>query len=178
MSREDIIAIASRLLAIYLAVLSTQIPISLLSIPDSQPIENSFLLIQLGTAASILALSALLWFFPLTVARKLLPVMREPQPLVSAPGALALSLALAVLGFWLLARAVSDVTYWATVIWFSSRSALPMELLPEHKAGIVTTVVEFALALALILGNRGIANWVRRLRYGTGVDGQEQPGAL
>jgi hypothetical protein len=177
-SREDIIAVASRLLAVYLAVVSTQIPISLLSLPDSQPVEASLLFIQLGTAASILALAALLWFFPLTVARRLLPVMRDPQPPVSVPGALALSLALAVLGFWLLAKAVSDVVYWSTVLFFSSRSAVPMEFLPEHKADMVTTVVELAIAATLILGNRGIASWVRRLRYGKAADRQEQPGAL
>ena len=178
MSREDIIAVASRLLAIYLAVLASQPVASLLSVPDSHPLDTSFVLTQLAVSLALVVVAALLWFFPVTVARKLLPVMRTPQPALTVGGHLALSLALAVLGFWVLAQALPDTIYWLTFVLLSSRALIPLELLPEHKAGMIATAVELAIAVGLILGHRAIAGWLRHMRYGNAAGQPDQQGAL
>ncbi len=166
MSREDMIAIATRLFAIYLLFnILHQIPSTVsMAFADDAP----FWPIVFG--ASLLAgfvLCALLWTFPLTIARRLLPVMRTPQTSLALDSRMALTVGISLMGLWLLASAVLDATYWGT-IWIHAKRLNygPIHFAPDQWAGIAVTVAEFVLALVLLIGTNGLRTVIEKLRHG------------
>lgn len=77
MSREDYIAVAARLFAVYVALeIVLRIPGVFQLFSQDQMTWAGLSVLALLVAWG---LCALLWFFPLTIARKLLPVMKEPR---------------------------------------------------------------------------------------------------
>ena len=171
MSREDIVAIASRLFAIFIFVTSlrtigTTFGVAYQSGSDILPSAYAYLAIILVTALSA---SLMLWFFPLSIARKLLPVMKEPQPPVSWQSGNAMELALAVLGFWILADAIADAFYWSTFYYLVHQATgTGLESVgAAEKADMLVTVVELALGFWLVLGHRGLAVLLHRIRFGS-----------
>lgn len=162
MSREDIVAIATRLFAIFLVVMQIRYIASVAIAPES---VRDVLLLAAAVSVPFLLVAALLWFFPLTVARKLLPVMKEPRPLVDPGSRTALELALTAIGFWVLAMAIVDMTYWITYLFHTSRQPYPIEFGSENWANAAATVVELLLGGWLVFGSRGLAAFVTRLRY-------------
>jgi hypothetical protein len=116
----------------------------------------------------LLLFTAFLWFFPLTIARKLLPVMREPRSETALDTSTALSVGITLIGLWWLAIAVADASYWATlIIRVAQTDTISFEWTHEQIANMVTTVVELAIALTLVLGSNGIKRLISRYRYGS-----------
>lgn len=166
MSREDFVAIASRLFAVFLMVVTVRAVAGSYPVASSYGSGSEFLLRISVFAIPSLAVSALLWFFPLSVARKLLPVMREPRPAISVASDHALELALTVLGFWVLATAISDGLYWIVMLAYANSSQMPgFELEPDQKANVIATGVELVIGFVLLFGSRGLAALAYRLRY-------------
>jgi hypothetical protein len=168
-SREDFIAIGTRLFAIYV----------LFSIIKAVPAAMQLMSGNNGTALAglyiaILAVGALfcglLWFFPLSVARKLLPVMRESrsEETISAP--VGLSLGLTLIGVWLFATALVDASYWLTLLIRSKQMTqladVPVEWTHEQVGNMVSTAIQLFLSAWLILGSSGIRRLIYKFRYG------------
>lgn len=171
MSREDIVAVAARLFAIYLVVMTLRFVLSLVSIAGTAFGDPSpgLAAIGLSVAATLLplAIAAYLWFFPVTVARKLLPSMRDSGPSLPGSPRLLQEVAFSVLGLWLLASALPDVLYWAAMLNFRSDPAYGgLVLSADEKASMVATGFELVLGIALLLGARGLVGALYRLRYG------------
>lgn len=162
MSREDIVAIASRLFAIFLVVTTIRLLGPMLQPSEFFSSTGQLLLFVSVLVLPALAIAALLWFFPLSVARKLLPVMREPRPTVSPSSQTALELALTAIGMWILASAISDSVYWVVMLVHVYNSAIPVEV---DVARVAATLTELLLGFWLVFGSRGLANLVTRLRY-------------
>ena len=166
MSREDIIAVASRLFSIYVLfgiIRSAPGAAHMLS----QDEGVTWVTLYVFVLIVCLGLCAFLWFFPLTVARKLLPVMREERPVVAVGSPIALSLGLTLIGAWFFANALSDLSYWLTLFVMSKRNPnLPIEWRPEQIASMIETVVEAVISFWLLFGNSGITRLISRLRYG------------
>lgn len=175
MSREDYIAVATRLFAVYMLFAAIgQIPGMVVGI--SQPGGQTWFWLYLLVVAFSLCLVGLLWFFPLTVARKLLPVMREPRSEQALDAPTAFSIGITLLGLWFLATGLADAVYWLT-FWFrlGQADAFELELTNDQVAAMVTTGVELLIALVLILGSSGIRRLIYRYRYGRieATDGRE-----
>jgi hypothetical protein len=142
-SPHQIIAVAVRLLAIWLAVQGTGTALSIY-----QSGESHFALIFALCAA---VLVTLLWMFPQSIARKVLSTS-ETQSTVPATPDTWLTMGCALIGLWLMSSAVPS---------------LIGELLALHLVGsqlndttgiyvwIVRFVLEIAVALWLILGAKG-----------------------
>jgi hypothetical protein len=169
-SREDIVAIASRLFAIFIGVtalrtIGTTFGVAYQSGSAILPSAYFYLAIILTTALSA---SLFLWFFPLSIARKLLPVMKEPQPSVTWQSGNAMELALAVLGFWILADAIADAFYWASFYFFVHQATgTGFETIgAAEKAEMIVTVIELVLGSWFVLGHRGVATLFNRIRFG------------
>jgi hypothetical protein len=114
-----------------------------------------------------IVIAALLWFFPLTVAKKLLPVMREPRPVISVSSRSALDLALTCLGFWVLATAMADSVYW--IVYIIMLAKQPVFLFSEEQtASVISTAIELAIGLWLVFGSSGLINLVIKFRYAGG----------
>lgn len=168
MSREDFIAVAARMFAIYLAIVALRTAIGLVAMPGAFEEVGLALLSWSAAVVAPLLVAALLWVFPLTIARKLLPVMREAKPPLTTDGQ-ALAIGLTLIGVYLLANAVADAAYWFTHFLalreYAVRMHLEIEWGPDKVGAIVTTGVELALGVGLTLGGRGLASVLRRLRY-------------
>lgn len=165
MSREDIVAVAVRLFAVYLLLMCLRLVAGgLMSINGEAP--DSFATgVVLVSVAVTLAISALLWFFPLTLARKLLPVMKETPGAARMDPAIAWSLAISIIGLWIFVSALSSSTYWLVIYLRSQAVGMEyMQFSPGQIASIVETAVELLLGLALMLGSGGLRSLIFRLR--------------
>jgi len=166
-SREDFVAIASRLFAIYLlysTIRSTPAALQMLSQPDG----TEWLALYAGLIAGFLLFIAFLWFFPLTIARKLLPVMREPRSETALDSSTALSVGITLIGMWWLATAIADASYWIALVIRIVQTAPPgFEWSHEQIANIAATAVELVIALTLVLGSNGVKALIYRYRYGS-----------
>src|SRR6188768_3774422 len=102
---------------------------------------------------------AVLWFFPATIAKKLLPSATDTD-LPRSPVALIewQTLGVICIGIWALTRAIPDAIYWMTFYSMSESVDYSFSILnAEQKASIITTVAELAIGLWLVFGAKGFA---------------------
>ncbi len=162
LSREEVIAIASKLAGVFFAVLATKSAVETVPMLDFE-YPYTWLLLSVVVAIPLFAF-LVLWFFPLTVARKLLPVMKKPGKPISKEGASLIEIGCTLLGLWLFARALSDAIYWGVYILAIYQQDYDFSLSPETIAAIVATVVELGVAIWLIFGQQGILHAFKKLR--------------
>lgn len=176
MSREDIVAIAVRLFAIFLGIYVLRTLFGFVQFTSETTFDAKAILASVAVVGAMAGAVLLLWFFPLSVARKLLPVMKEPRSEPNAGVDTLFALGLILMGLWLLANAIIDGLYWASLL-LAMRAAdmMHLDLTPEQKASIFTTAVEVVVAMFLILGSTGIRNVVYRFRNAH-VDTPPSPG--
>lgn len=170
MNREDCIAVGSRLFAIFLLItlLRSFLPsmAALRAQHDTTAMAWSLAVLVLG-----LLICAALWRFPLTIARKLLPVMKEPRADHAMGASTALSVGLTLLGFWTLLTALPDASYWATIFLLTRHEASGYFAWgPEQLGGVVSTLLQLVLAVWMIFGSTGLQRLVTRGRYGRDAD--------
>lgn len=173
MSREDIVAIASRLFAVFLLVtiLRSFPGAAALLAPQGEPPSFAIWAVVAVVFSAGAAICAIVWFFPLTIARRLLPVMKEPRSEKGMSASIALAVGLTLLGVWMLASAVPDAIYWAVRYLLIRRIEVENYLWgPDELASVVTTIAELALALWLVLGSSGVRRLIYRYRYGPSWD--------
>jgi hypothetical protein len=165
MSREDIVAIAVRLFAIFLGIYVLRTLFGVVQFTSEMTFDAKAIVASLAVVGAMAGGVLLLWFFPLSVARKLLPVMKEPRSESKVGVDTLFSLGLILMGLWLLANAIIDGLYWASLL-LAMRAAdmMSLELTSEQQAAIFTTAVEAIVAVFLILGSTGIRNVVYRFR--------------
>ena len=164
-SREDYVAVAVRLFAVYIAFkVVLQVPDAARALSQDQDLAWAGLYALVLLAS--LALCAFLWFFPLTIARKLLPVMKEPRSEQAIGASVGLSLGLTLIGVWLLANGTIDVVYWLALITRTKQHVeLNFEWAPDQIASMVATVFEVGVGACLVLGSTGLQRLIHRLRF-------------
>lgn len=166
MSREDFIAVASRLFSIYVLfsiVRSAPGAAQMLSQDQGMTWVGLYLFVLIIG----LLLCAFLWFFPLTVARKLLPVMREPRSEEAIRSPTALSLGLTLIGAWFFANALVDASYWLALFVRSRQTSnIRVDWTPEQIASMIATAVELIISFWLLFGSTGITQLIYKLRHG------------
>lgn len=162
MNREDYLVVALRLFAVWLLLTALWFGMGTL-VRELQ--AGGFPLATVASMVPMAGIAVLLWFFPLTVARKLLPVMREPQAPLQAPAREVEAVAFTVLGLWILANALVDAAYWLLLAWMTRRSEFEnLEWTSDQIASVLATAIEIALAIGLLLGTRGLQLALQRLR--------------
>jgi len=150
MSPQQIVAVGARLLA---ALLVAHLP---------RELNQFYWLIATGvdaTSASLLALA--LWFFPLTIARNLLPESpSEPPAAAAASPDIWLGMGCALIGLWLLTTSVPALLLNVYVLVGAGNLATtPVRHDVVHN--VVYHSAEVAIALWLILGARGFRELFR-----------------
>jgi hypothetical protein len=111
-------------------------------------------------------IAAIIWKFPLTIARAFLPAIKTEEVRISDSNAF-LPAALIVLGIYVLTYAVPDLLYHITIFYMVARgrsASMLIENPHESIATFIVTVLEIMIAFWLILGNAGIINIIRRIR--------------
>lgn len=168
MSREDYVAIAVRLVAVYIAMNTVQRIPEAVSLVQNEPDPAWTGFYALLILAS-LGVCAFLWFFPLTVARKLLPVMKEPRSENAIDAAVGLSLGLTLIGVWFMAQGAIEAVYWINLILWTKHVTTPEDFhwwSPEKIAAVTAMVFELVAGIGLVLGNTGLRRLIYKLRYG------------
>jgi hypothetical protein len=167
MGREDYVAIASRLFAVYIGLKTVlQIPVAVQIM--SQGEGMAFAAVYGLLLLLVLAFCAFLWFFPLTIARKLLPVMKEPRSEQAIDASVGLSLGLTLIGFWLFAQGAIDAVYWLALIVRMKQEVLretDFTWQPEQIASMVKAVFEVGFGIYLVLGSAGLKRFIDKARY-------------
>lgn len=164
MKKEEIVAIAVRLFAIYLFVYAVRMVPGMVVLIQQQ-VDSIDFIFGLVFLTSHLLVALLLWVFALAIARKLLPGGKAGK----APARLAAgdiqTVAFSVMGLWVLAMAIPEIFYWGSYIYQTSASGWRYrELSPENAGNIVSTLVELAIGLWLLFGARGLAGLVNMAR--------------
>jgi hypothetical protein len=119
--------------------------------------------------SAVLALAAVgLWFFPLAVARKLLPkaTLDQPTPL---PVEEVQRAGFCLLGLWVLTESVPDLVYYGVAFAASKSPSALMSFEKNTYANVAHSIAEFVIGVWLLLGARGLLAVLRRVRTaGTG----------
>jgi len=169
MSREDFVAIGARLFAVYVGIKTIlAIPASIQALSSGDGMTWAWLY-ALALLIAI-AICVFLWFFPLTVARKLLPVMKEARSEQSIDASVGLSLGLTLLGVWFLAQGILDSLYWLLLVFQTKKltqsQSYGFDWQPDQVASMAVTVLELVIGAWLILGSTGIRRLIYKFRYG------------
>lgn len=165
MSREDIVAVAARLFAVFLAIYALRALFILVQVSGQMELSARAILVSVAGCAAMAGAALLLWVFPLSVARKLLPVMKEPRSESVVGVDTLFSLGLVLIGMWLLAGAIIDGVYWLSMVMAMRGAGMTMpDMAPDQKAGMIATGAEAIVALILILGSSGLRKLVYRFR--------------
>lgn len=165
MQKEEVVGIAVRLFAIFLFLYTLRYVSGLLPLAAAPPPNNvSLMFIFLLGLFPILA-AVLLWFFPLTVAGRIIPNIKSKTSTSKLSAGEIEVVAFSVMGLWVLTFAIPDTFYWVTfVLLLKNVEVGNVHLTPDNIASIVTTIVELAIGFWLLFGSRGVFAIVRRFR--------------
>jgi hypothetical protein len=122
-----------------------------------------------ATVSAVLVLVAVgLWFFPLAVARKLLPKATLDQP-TNLPVEDVQRAGFCLLGLWVLTESIPDLIYYAVAFAVSTSPSSLMSFEKNTYANVAHSIVEFVIGVWLLLGARGLLGVLRWARTaGTG----------
>jgi hypothetical protein len=117
-----------------------------------------FMVLQIATCV-------VLWFFPASIASMLLPTASANRD-ASPPNLVQWqTLGLICVGFWGLSRSIPDAVYWVTFVnMLSAEGGSYFFLTAEHKAGIISTIVELGIGFWLVFGAKGFAAFLLKAR--------------
>lgn len=163
MSPNQVVAVAVRLLAIWLAVhFVFAIPVYYTQVSAQTGPGVSFTFYT-GIAVLAILLLFVMWRFPMTIAGKLLtPTAREPAS--SASPDLWLAMGCALIGLWLLA----SILPWLVQDLMLYRDGF-ISGDPELKIKLAKYLPEIAISLWLIFGAKGFRKlfwWARNASHG------------
>ena len=117
MHKEQIVGIAVRLFAVFLAIYVLRYASGLIPyLADSSSYKISATFLFLIVLFPILA-AILLWIFPLTIAAKLIPNIKAKEPTKSLDSGEIELVAFSVLGLWVLTTAIPDIFHWGTFVY-------------------------------------------------------------
>ncbi len=110
-------------------------------------------------------IALLMWFFPLTLARKIIPTNDVQKPVEPMTLQTIQHTVLIVLGLFLLAYSVPDLFFWSiyVITFFNtpfSEAALGLNAL----SSIITTILEVLLGVVLVFGSDFMQKLIRKLQ--------------
>ena len=159
-----ILAVAIRLFSIGLFVYALNMGVGVISMAS---IAENYGLVGFVLAGSLLIISVLLWFFPFTalasLTRGFQVELTDDQNYEFNEVA---DFLVVLVGIYLLYHVVSDAAYWILILQLTSASNYPIEITPDQKALVGATIVEAILAVWLILGRKGLINFIKAARFG------------
>lgn len=105
-----------------------------------------------------IAMCALLWLFPRSIAAKLLPGLNLTTETPTSTPVEWQTLGVICIGIWALTRALPDATYWFTYYnIMTANSNIDLSYFtPDQKAAMISTITELAIGLWLLLGAKGV----------------------
>ncbi len=164
MNKEETIAVAIRICAIFLLVhVVRSFPGMMLAL--SGEYDYRFWLL-FSVFVSLLVAVVILWKFPSLIAKRLSPISNSAET-TNWNGEVLIAVGSALLGIYFLFYVISDFVYWL-YIWLYSKdyTGHVVDLSVDQAASIVATFVELGFAMFLIVGSGVVSRFVRIVRYG------------
>lgn len=114
----------------------------------------------------LVAVGAVLWLFADVVARAALAGPHAPRFESTLDYGQWQALAFSLLGLWLAANGLLDLVWNGVAVWWAGREyGARIERMAAHQiAAIVSSALQLALGIALLLGHRGLVGLLARLR--------------
>jgi len=158
MTSQQIVGLAARLLAIWLAFSALQIIGNGIALNNQQGLEPTAAFFV--WAGIMFLLTALLWFFPMVIAHKFIPRTKFEDTL-HIPASQAVMIACVIFGLWLFTvRVLPRLAYYlsmaAMMIAHNQRLAISDQF---NIVGLGTVAIEFAVAAVLCFKAHTIARF-------------------
>ena len=165
MTKEQIVALAVKLFAVFLFIYSFRMVSFIVPINYIEDISASAWVIAGSLVVIFICIVLLLWFFPLLIARKLMPSdeIKEGEAIASIKDLDVI--AFSILGLWLLATAVPDMIYWILTWSVILSKELGDAMVTDQVISTIVTGFELIMGFWLLLGAKGLRGLLRRMRY-------------
>ena len=166
MSPHQVVAVGVRLFAIWLAIYALRVAPGFLV--QVRKYDDQFAIgLTIATVPIVLGVLIVLWFFPRTIARRLLPGSPPPEPPVISPDAW-FAVGCSLLGLWVLSDAIPALVKYFMFLYLDQRSGGATSLPAGWHAGAVSYVVHLLIGFWLLLGAKGVRKLVMWARYAGG----------
>lgn len=176
MTNLQIVGLGVRLFAIWLVVyLLRHVPGMWSLATDQMPDVRVATVVAVFSGLTILVIAGL-WFFPLFVARKLLP-QATLEASTSLPLDQARRAGFCLLGLWLLTEALPRAINALIMLYYSARPDASIELRPHNYAAMWQIFVELCMGTWLLFGARGLLgllHWARTAGISEPSDGTSE----
>jgi len=162
--KNEAVGLAVRLFAIFVTFFTLSYVPTILYLLDITK-EKVWFLLSLGFSAFMLLLAFVMWRFSLAIAGKLLPPFSPSETTSRFSVADLESVALVILGLYVLAGAVPAVFHWATLAYQSTKMTPWMyDPSPLSITSMVSTAVKLIIGLWLLFGGKGLRGLIRKAR--------------
>jgi hypothetical protein len=155
MTPHQALGVAVRLFAIWLAIYVAHELLGFY-IAGRERADASAVPIIAAISCLMVVFLAILWFFPRTIARRILPASNDTVAPTSSPQ-IWLSVGSSLIGLWLVASAVAPLLRNLTVMYLFRSESVDMTGL---RSGLVYYFIQFIVGLALIAGAEGIKRFL------------------
>jgi len=163
MAPYQVVTIAIRLFAIWLAIYVARVGPAFYI--DTRK-YNDTVVLAFGAAVAVAAVGLIivLWFFPRTIARALLPGVSTAKPVASSPNDW-LAVGCSLLGLWLLSLAVPGLVRYLIVLYLTQRQSEEISFDGGVHATAIYYALQICIGLWLIFGARGLKRLLEWARH-------------
>lgn len=161
MKAHHYVGIGIKLFAIWLFLFSIQNMVFFLENIIYGTVQGVMASITISSLTYVpwLVLAVILWNFPLSIAKKIIPPEAEINPERISASSL-LSVLISAMSLFFLCRSIMDGVYWVTLLNLSE-NGVNATFSPDNKASIFATGVEFFAAALLFFNSSKISHWAR-----------------
>ncbi len=162
MTPQQIVGLAVRLFSIWLFIFAFQINGYLYTLGNQSPAEP--IPMQYPIVGFVIVLSMLLWFFPMSVAHKLIPKTQH-ENIIKIPTQEAVHVACVIFALWLfLVKLLPALSYYIPLaIYISREHQSTLDYEQFHFLKIAPIVIEFIVATILTFNSRAISKYLLKL---------------
>ena len=163
MTPHQALALGVRLFVIWCGLLLVREMLGFFAMP--RLLDNTEMLVFaiVGFVIAIVVL-VVLWFFPRSIARGLLPLSKD-APTQTPSYDMWFTLGTALLGLWFVASSITPILRNLSVMYVLQPELINAEDFRSMKVAVFYYVVELVLGLCLLFGANGIRKLVWRIRY-------------
>lgn len=163
MTNTQIVGIGVRLFAVWLVVYVLR-NAPALWLFGSREIGPAGIATVITVSALMVVIAAVLWFFPLTVARKLIP-----ESLLSRSADLPREdfqrMGFCLLGLWVLAEAIPLAVRYGYMLYHALKPNSMIELGLNIPGAFIHAMVQLAIGVWLLFGAKGLLGVLRKARH-------------
>lgn len=160
LTREDLFAVVIRLMVLWIGWSTVVASINFM-VHDQTRSDPPTLWLNLGIMAVLLLILGVIWLFPLSIARKLLPAAKDARsPLSADPNALVAA-GVTVLGLYWLGGGLIGLFYSWQYLRVAEIVGVGSYLIPpETTAGLWTDGFQTVFGLAIMLSAKHLQQWL------------------